>query len=374
MDFHRKIRILQFPLAASKGGVTQYVLNLWKSINKNIIQFDFLSFNSKLDFEEELLKEGCIIHHISCYPEVNKERFVAEFSAVLRYRYDVIELHTGHWKSTIMEEMAKKYGGCKVIIHAHGTGIVADLSLQEMKKTEEKHYRIRDMIDDTLADDFWACSKEAADWLFGDKVPREKITIINNTIETSLFRYNKEVRCQKRQKLSLTDKYVIGHVGRLEREKNHKFILDIFAKVHKKQPQSLLLLVGDGSYREKIEKQIAEYGIEDSVILTGKVENVSEYLQIMDAFVFPSLFEGFGLALLEAQCAGLWCVGSTNVPEEVFVTEYAKRVSLDEPDQWIQILDKIAEGYDRKSQDVLIKEKGYDTETHIRKLEKMYME
>lgn len=374
MNPKKKIRILQFPLAASKGGVTQYVLNLWKNIDRKIIQFDFITFSPYLDFENELLKEGCKVYHMSCYPETNEEQFAAEFGAVLNRGYDVIELHTGHWKNTIMEEMAKRQGGCKVIVHAHGTGIVADLSWQEMVKAKERHYQIRDTIDEKLADDFWACSKDAADWLYGVKIPRDKITIINNTIETSLFKYNEEIRICKRHQFKLTDKYVIGHVGRFEEEKNHKFILDVFARLHKKYSQSFLLLVGDGSCREKIEKKIVEYGIEDSVLLTGKKEDVSGYLQVMDTFVFPSFFEGFGLALLEAQCSGLQCIGSTNVPEEAFITKYAQRVSLDEPDKWVEILEKIAKGYNRQSQDMIIKSKGYDTTIQVRKLEKMYME
>lgn len=371
---NKKLRILQFPIAASKGGITQYVLNLWKYVNRELIQFDFLTFSSDLDFEKELINEGCKVYHISCYPETNIEKFVMEYSAVLSYGYDVIELHTSYWKSTIMEEMAKEQGGCKVIIHAHSTGIVSKLSYFEKINAKERHKKIRNMLNETIADNFWACSKEAAEWLYGDKVPREKIEIINNTIDTSLFKYREGIRQRKRQELNLADKYVIGHVGRLEEEKNHNFLLEIFAKLHTKQPQSILLLVGDGSYRQFIEERIIELRISDCVCLVGKTDNVSDYLHVMDVFVFPSLFEGFGLSLLEAQCSGLRCIGSTNVPKTAFVTKCAERVSLDEPDRWSCILEETAKGYDRKPQDLLLREKGFDTVTQIRKLERKYME
>lgn len=374
MSFGRKIRILQFPLAASKGGITRYVLNLWKNINKEIVQFDFMTFSFDLDFEEELLKTGCKVYHLSCYPEENELQFIKEFNEILKCGYDVIELHTSYWKSTIMEELARKQSGCKIIIHAHSIGISASLPPQEVKKAEEKHYQIRNMIDEKIADKFWACSREAADWLYGANIPNEKITIINNTIETCVFKYNETIRRKKREEWGLTNQYVIGHVGRLEREKNHKFILDIFAKLHKRVPQSILLLVGEGSYKEEIEKKLIELGIENSVILTGKKENVADYLQVMDIFVFPSLFEGFGMALLEAQCSGLMCIGSENIPKEVFLSEYAKQISLKEQDKWLQVLEETAKGYDRKSQNLLIKRYGYDTKTQIENLEKMYME
>lgn len=371
---YKKLRVLQFPIVAAKGGITQYVLNLWKYVNREIIQFDFLTFSSELDFEEELINEGCKVYHISCYPETDIERFAMEYSTVLSHGYDVIELHTSYWKSTIMEEMAKEQGGCKVIIHAHSTGIVGNLSYFEKINAKERHNKIRNMLNETIADKFWACSKEAAEWLYGDKIPKEKIEIIKNTIDTSLFKYREDIRRQKRQEFNLTDNYVIGHVGRLEEEKNHNFILEIFAKLHTKQPQSILLLVGDGYYRKFIEERIIELKISDCVYLVGKTDNVSDYLHVMDVFVFPSLFEGFGLSLLEAQCSGLRCIGSTNVPKTAFVTKTAERVSLDEPDKWNHILEETAKGYDRKSQALLLREKGYDTITQIRKLEKMYME
>jgi len=371
---HNKVKILQFPLAASKGGITQYILNLWKNINKEKIQFDFMTFNPKLDFEEELLKEGCKVHHMSCYPEADERKFIEEFDAVLDCGYDVIELHTSYWKNTIMEERAKKCGDCKVIVHAHSTGIAANIFSQELVQAKERHYQIRDNIDEKLADRFWACSYEAAEWLYGSKIPKERIEVISDTIESNAFKYNKQIRQQKRRELGVINKYVIGHVGRLEREKNHKFIIDIFQQVHKKLPEAALLLVGDGTYREAIRKQIMEQGIEDCVILAGKREDVSDYLQAMDVFVFPSLFEGFGLALLEAQCSGLRCIGSTNVPKAAFVTEYASQSALNNPEEWIRILEETAKGYNRRSQDLAIKESGYDTMIQIRKLEKMYME
>lgn len=374
MDPNRKVRVLQFPLAASKGGITQYVLDLWKNIDRARIHFDFLTFSPVLDFEEGLIDEGCRVYHMSCYPETDCERFSMEFKAVLDNGYDVIELHTSYWKSTIMEVMAKQHGGCKVIVHAHSTGIVADLPHPEMMRAQERHYKIRDMIDGTIADVFLACSKEAADWLYGANVPKEKIVIVKNTIDTRSFMYKEEIRHRIRQGAGLADRYVIGHVGRLEKEKNHEYLLKIFAQLHRNHPDTVLLLVGDGSCRKKIEDQITSLGIGDCVILTGKKDNVPDYLHIMDVFVFPSLIEGFGLSLLEAQCCGLWCIGSTNVPKTAFVTEYAERIPLAAPDRWIHRLEELSGGYDRRSQDTLLREKGYDTPSQIRRLERIYME
>lgn len=369
-----KRRILQFPLAAAKGGVTQYVLNLWKNIDRSVIQFDFVTFSRELDFEEELLREGCRVYHMSCYPEADEEQFRREFGEVLDYGYDAIELHTSYWKNTIMEEMARRYGIQKIILHAHSTGIAASLSDQQMDAAKKLHYKIRDGVNDDLADRFLACSWEAADWLYGSQIPRNQISIITNTIDTEKYKFNKERREQKRSELNLTDKYVIGHVGRLEKEKNHKFIVDIFSQVHARIPQAVLILVGDGSCKKEIEEQIAYLKIEKCVILAGKRDDISDYLQVMDFFVFPSLFEGFGLALLEAQCCGLYCIGSTNVPSDAFVTRYARQISLKKPESWIYAIEEAAKGYIRESQHAVLKKKGYDVSDQIKLLEKIYME
>lgn len=372
-NFGEKIRVLQFPLAASNGGITKYVLNLWKNIDKKIIQFDFMTFSSVLDFENDLLKDGCKVYHLSCYPEVDQERFSMEFKEILSQGYDVIELHTSYWKNTIMEKLARQYGVGKIIVHAHSTGIAANLSSRTLLEENERHFRIRNSINEKLADYYLACSLEAANWLFGDRIPSQKISIIKNTIETKQFRYDQKIREQKRQELRLTKKYVIGHVGRMEKEKNHNFILDIFEKLHNIRSDSTLVLVGDGSYRKSIQRRIIELKIQESVIILGEKKRVSDYLQAMDAFIFPSLFEGFGIALLEAQCSGLQCIGSANIPVAAFVTENAKRIPLDEPERWINTLLEIEKGYDRKSKDIELTESGYDTETEIKKIEKIYM-
>ena len=370
----KRKRILQFPLAASKGGITQYVLNLWKNINKEIIQFDFVTFSKDLDFEYKLLEEGCRVYHLSCYPEEDEKQFVKEFNEILQNGYDVIELHTSYWKNTIMEVLAKKQGITHIIVHAHSTGIPANLTYEQEKFARERHYKIRCEITENLADRFLACSQEAAEWLYGPQISLKRIEIIKDTIETDKFKYDEKVRIRNRKKLGIENKYVIGHVGRLEKEKNHKYILKIFQKVHEILPHAMLLLVGDGSYKKIIKDQCKQMQLSKYVIFVGKTEAVSDYLQAMDIFLFPSLFEGFGISLLEAQCSGLPCIGSTNVPETVFATKYAKRISLEQPDDWVGTIIEIEKGYERKSQNIVLKENGYDTFTQIKLLEKMYTE
>lgn len=168
----KKIKILQFPVANSQGGITQYILQNWKYIDKKRFQFDFATMSKHLSFADALLKQGCKMHYISCYAEENEQQFNEEFEAILRNEnYDIVHLHTKQWKSYNIEKIAKKVGVPKIIVHSHNTGID---TLDDERRGEEieTHYRVRKALREDIATDFWACSNLAADFLYGDYIPK----------------------------------------------------------------------------------------------------------------------------------------------------------------------------------------------------------
>ena len=184
----RKRKILQFTLAASKGGQTQYVLNNWKNIDKARFQFDFITFSPSLDFATELEQQGCRIYYMPCYPQENPQLFCEAFAKALENGYDTVHLNTRFWNGFEAEELARKYNVPQIIIHAHSSGFQSvEHNKDEELRGQAKHYEIRNQLNESMATDFLACSEAAAEWIFGEQIPRDRIRIMRNAIDTYKF-------------------------------------------------------------------------------------------------------------------------------------------------------------------------------------------
>ena len=157
-------------------------------------------------------------------------------------------------------------------------------------------------------------------------------------MDVEKFRYHETVRREYRQRLGIENKLVVGHVGRFHEAKNHSFLLESFARLHEQQPDSVLLLVGDGELREEIEKKIAELGIGDSVVLTGNRSDVAELMQAMDLLAFPSKWEGLPVTVVEAQAAGLPCLISDKITHDVDLSPLVHRLPIDIPEAWARAM------------------------------------
>lgn len=324
-----KLRVLQFPVRNNKGGVTQYVLNNWNFIDREKIQFDFVTLSSKLDFETELTDSGCKVYYLSCYAEENEEQFKKELSRVLDHGYDVIHIHTGVWKSFHVEKLAAEKGIKKIIIHAHNAGIGGDIGEEERIWLMKRHKELKKQVSVEMATDFWACSHEAAEWLYGNQIPQQDIRIMRYCIDVDKFRFSQKTREEYRNKLGLSDKFVIGNIGRFVYQKNHEFLIELFQSVAAKMPNAVLLLIGIGELQNHIRNKVREAGLENRVEFLGKRDDVAEIMQAMDLFLLPSRFEGFGIVLLEAQSAMLPCVASDTIPKEAAVGEGLVRLPLE---------------------------------------------
>lgn len=366
-----KIRILQFTIAASKGGRTQYVLNNWKYIDKHRFQFDFVTFSKTLDYEQELVEEGCNVYHISCYPEENKEKFVEEFDQILEQGYDVIHIHTSYWKNTIVEERAKYKGIKKIIIHSHNTGCGTSITKEQEERECKRHCEIRNDLHPEMATDFWACSIEAAEWLYGNQISGDKIKIMKNAIDLKRFTYSCSKREAVRKKLGIENEIVIGHVGRFAYQKNHRFLIDVFEKIYKKNHKTRLYLVGRGELEEGIKQQVKQLGLSEVVLFMGWRADVNELLQAIDIFVLPSRFEGLPIVAVEAQASGCPCILSDTITKEVLITKNVKHIPLDKV-IWQKEIESYIEGFERKKTDQEIIQAGFDINMQIHEIEKEY--
>lgn len=365
-----KIKVLHFPIRNSNGGVTRSALKFWKYINHDQFQFDFATCSPRLDFEQDIIDQGCGVHYISCYAEQDSRQFCEELKGILVRGYDAIHLNTNWWKSFYAEQAAREVGIKKIIVHARNTSIdVGDTVQREWEASE--HNRLREAFPVDLCTDFLACSHAAADFLFGSRIPGDRIVILHNALDIGRYTYDESRRGKMREILDLSDKFVIGCVGRMSYQKNHQFLVECFNEVQKVDGRAVLMLLGDGELKVELEDMVRSYGIGDKVLFLGSVDNVEDYLQAMDVFAFPSYFEGLPNAMIEAQAAGLKCICSNAVTEEAGITDNVDFLDLDIRN-WADAIMNYAAGYDREKVDDQIRAAGYDIKYEIKKLEEIY--
>ena len=226
------------------------------------------------------------------------------------------------------------------------------------------------------AANIWAtCGYDAGAFLFGEKaMQRNQVVVMNNAIDENLFRYNPLVRKQLREKLGIAEQFVIGHIGRFMEQKNHTFLIDIFADVLKYIPDAKLLLVGAGELQSSISDKVKKLNLEESVIFTGNVTNPQEYYQAMDLFALPSLFEGLPVVSIEAQASGLPCLISDKVDTRCKITPDAKFLPINQgTKQWVdEIVDCKDKGRNENPAQQIIN-RGYSILKEAEKLEMLYL-
>lgn len=256
--------------------------------------------------------------------------------------------------------LAGKKAGIPVrIAHSHNTSL--DKDFKYLLK-QYFRFRVRGVVTHRFA-----CGQEAGRFLFG----RKDFLVIPNAVDARRFSYDAGVRAAKRQALELDGKFVVGHVGRLSYQKNHKFLIPIFAQVAKQEPNALLLLIGVGEKEAEIREQVCQLGLENAVRFLGSRSDVNELYQAMDVFVMPSLFEGIPVVGIEAQFAGLPCIFSDKVPQEVMFTDNCQSLSLQaSAGEWAQ---QLLATRDRQRGTEQIINAGYDIKNAHSLLEQQYL-
>lgn len=319
-------KVLVFGMTSNPGGVESVIMNYYRGINRNLIQFDFLCNYPVVAYEDEIKNLGGNLFKItsrgSNYKKYKKE--LTSFFEVNSKKYDAIWVNICSLVNIDYLKFAKKYGIKRRIIHCHNSENDAGL----IKKII--HYYNRIFIE-KYATDFWACSEDALPWFYNKKILNTKqYKIIYNAIDVEKFRRNTIIRNLYRKELNIQSKQVvIGHVGRFHFQKNQKFLVDVFNELIKRNNNYLLLLIGQGELEVEIKKYVQNLGIERNVLFLGAKLNVEDYYQVMDLFVLPSVFEGLGIVAIEAQACSLPCLFSDKVPKMVKVNENVNFLSLD---------------------------------------------
>jgi glycosyltransferase EpsF len=334
-----------------KGGVESVVFNYYRAIDRERVQFDFIiDEDSPNEIPDDVRKLGCRIYKIPSYRHLpaymkSLERIFAEG----QYRIAHSHMNT----LSVFALCAAKRAGVPVrIAHSHSTAGKGEFARNIMKYALRPFSRV-------CPTHLFACSEYAGRWLFGDRAfEKGEVTVIRNAIDTSKFRFNAQARERVRRELGVGDKLVIGHVGRFMPQKNHTFLLDIFAEVHRRKPDSVLLLIGDGELRQSMEEKAKRLGLEGSIMFLGARDDVHELYQAMDVFVLPSLYEGLGIVGVEAQCAGLPCVFSSMVPNEAVTSLQVVIYPLEcPPEKWVNAIIRKYEIEKRDSHGKICREK-----------------
>lgn len=363
-----KIRILYInggPM--SRGGIESFMMNYYRNFNREKIQIDFVVHGfEKGIYDDEIKAIGGRIYKVSVKSKNYFENIKGLRKIFNSGKYRIVHSHLDAMSFVVLKE-AKRCGIPIRIAHSHNTQHLTNnkikFILNEYARKNIGKY----------ATHFFACSKPAAIWLFGSKIVNEnKVEYIKNAIDIEKFKYDQRIRKEVRKELNLEDSFVVGHVGRFDYQKNHKFLLDLFYELLKVRINSKLVLVGDGHLRKDIEKRITMLGIKDKVILCGVREDVHRLFNGFDVFCFPSLFEGLSITLMEAQANGLKCVTSNKVPLEANVNNLVKSLSLDSNyRKWINSIN-ISDDYKRDINLEYLYKQGYAIKQESKKLQNLY--
>lgn len=344
-------KYLVFGISGQMGGVESFLFNYVGKMMNDENKFEFIFFDTVPDFFHKSVLKNCKYYIVASRTR-NYLKYLQGLNQVLKNgKYDVLWYNVCTLSDITLLKLAAKYKIPCRIAHSHNSenmggrlvGVLHWLHKKEVMKYSTENF---------------ACSDKAAEFMFGTK---SGVKIINNAIEASKYKYNEAVRNRLRKQLNITDELVIGHVGRFHMQKNHIFIIKVLKEIVMLNNNVKVVLIGDGTLKEKIISYAQESGVLDNIIFLEKRTDVNELLQAMDVFLFPSLFEGLGLALIEAQAADLPCVISDTIPEAAILTEKVVIKSLNEaPEEWAKAVLSCSENKERKDREVLLKQKKYD--------------
>lgn len=356
------IRVLHVVTHMNRGGLETMIMNYYRNIDREKVQFDFLVHRKyEADYDKEIESLGGKIYRLSVLNPFSFS-YRKELNSFFKEHkeYQIVHVHQDCLSSIILKSAKKN--NVKVRI-AHSHSISQDKNIKYLIKMFYRQFIPK------YATDLMACGEAAGKWMFSGS----QFCVLKNSINTELYSFNEEKRKQIRAEFNIAEsELVVGHVGRFSPPKNHDFLIKIFKEIIQKK-NAKLFLVGDGNLRGIIENETENLDLKENVIFTGVRSDVADLMQAMDVFVFPSLYEGLPVTMVEAQAAGLPCVISDNVPSECIITEgLVTKCSLnDSDDVWANYILKSVNKQRRDTRNEIINA-GFDVKESAKNLEKFY--
>lgn len=357
-----RIRILHVGLDTHLGGIETYLLKISSNIDRNRFEFSFLAYDDeKPCFFDELSALGYKFHFVRSRRKswFGNAKDIRELFS--KERFDIIHCHLNSL-TYITPALEGLKAGSKVIIHSRNGGSAIGSSSRILGAIN----RFRMPWDKVKC---VAVSDLAGQWMFGK---HGDYTVLNNGLDTGKYRYSESSREAIRKEFAIpSDAEVVADVGAFRTQKNHSFLVDVFNQYHKTHPDSRLILVGEGELEDEIKNKVSELGIRDSVLFTGRRTDISAILSASDKYLFPSLYEGFPNALLEAEASGLLCVSSSTITEQACLGNCI-RVSLNAPiKDWVSALEHPVVS-DRAGCVEMVEKAGFGIGEEINRLENLY--
>lgn len=363
------IRVAQIMGKWLGGGVEAVVMNYYRNIDRTKIQFDFICDSDSTNIPyDEIKKLGGKVIICPPYQKVLKyEKFLIDLFKKNNYKI----VHSNINALSVFSLRAAKKAGVPIrIAHSHSTS-----NKKEWKKNLVKN--ILKPFSKVYANKYMCCSELAGRWLFGNKeYDKGTVYLLNNAIDLDKYKYDEKIRNSKRKELKIKPStFVVGHIGRFVEQKNHRFLIDIFNEIHKKNNDSLLLLAGQGPLMDEMKEKVHNLGLDDNVQFLGQRKDANELYQAFDLFLLPSLYEGLPLVGVEAQASGNLCYLSNDMTKETKVLDSTKFMSLENTaEEWANAILKDAKRYKKHDTKEEVSKYGFNIEKEAEKLEKKYYE
>lgn len=361
------IRVLHVVVNMNRGGAETLLMNLYRNIDRTKIQFDFLTCKEGV-FDKEINELGGKVHKIPYITEVGHSKYIKaleEFYAKCP-QYQIVHSHMDKMSGFVLRA-AKRAGVPVRIAHSHSTRSEGGAAARLYK------WFAGTMIS-KYATNFFSCSKESAEWLFGNKADRA--IFLKNGIELDKFRYSMKIRKSTRSELKINeDQFIVGHVGRFSMPKNHSYLLEVFNEFLFYRNEAILLLVGDGPLLPEIKRKVEVMGLDKNVKFLGSRSDVELVLQAFDIFLFPSIFEGFPVSLIEAQASGLPCLISDSITKEIDMgIGLIQYMPLNNKNNWVEMMLDVMDTNSTRKRNLnsLNSKNGYDINSASDYLQKFY--
>ena len=358
-------KLLFYISALNIGGAETLIFNIVNKIDTSEFEMGFV-LQSRINTNERLLElceqKSCKFFYIVPFYKNYIKSIKQLYDIIKKEGYSLIHIHANALIN-ITPIIAARLANIDIALHSHNTRNNMGGNLGKII-----HYFHRSVISNINMIRL-ACGEDAGRWMFG----RNRFEIINNAIDIERYKFCKDESLKLRKEIGIRDSFVVGHISRFVVAKNHDYLVEIFVELLKLKPDAVLLLVGDGELRSKIENKVSELNIKDRVVFLGMVTNPERYYSVFDCMVFPSIFEGLPFTLVEAQASGLKVFASTNVTEEVNVTGLVDYISLEkEPLYWARYIVENYQKVDREMYFEKMQGTVYDVNNEIKRIEKAY--
>ncbi len=363
------IRVLQILSSFNRGGMETFIMNVYRTIDKTQIQFDFLISQEGCDYELEAKSYGARIYYKGSRRKDGFVSYCKKLDGFFKeHAKDYVAVHYHESTLSSMEPLfyAKKYGIKNRILHSHSSSVAGS------KLHYITHY-VNKLFVRNLATQYVGCSAKAISWFYKGTGVYSKAVMIANGINPKLFVFDEQKKAHVRSELGIgINDLVIGHIGRFMWIKNHKYIIDVFEQIHMQRPDSKLILIGIGPLFDEIKERVREKGLSDVVLFMGLRSDIPELLQAIDVVIMPSIYEGMPVSLVEAQAAGALVYGSDTISKDTAITDRMHFLSIEkDPSFWADII-LSNDSVKKVDTSAEIKKSGFDINEIAKDLVKRY--